>query len=124
MRQLDRRIGKTAKDIEAAVADSGSTLTELRGIATLTTGKIIARACSIHWFRSAAAFASYTGTAPIEASSGDIVRHRLSRVGDRQLNCCLHHHDGLPRSVGTHPAARTTNGSEPPERATRKRCAA
>jgi len=44
----------------------------------------------VHRFRSAAAFASYTGTAPIEVSSGDVVRHRLSRAGDRQLNCCLH----------------------------------
>jgi transposase len=32
----------------------------------------------------------YTGTAPIEVSSGDVVRHRLSRAGDRQLNFCLH----------------------------------
>src|SRR6202008_5159728 len=41
-------------------------------------------------FRSAPAFASYTGTAPIEVSSGDVVRHRLSRAGDRQPNFCLH----------------------------------
>ena len=40
--------------------------------------------------RSAAAFASYTGTAPIEVSSGDVIRHHLPRVGDRQLNFCLH----------------------------------
>ena len=60
------------------------------GIGTLNAGKILARVGSIHRFRSAAAFASYTGTAPIEASSGDIVRHRLSRAGDRQLNCALH----------------------------------
>ncbi|WP_396327834.1 transposase [Jatrophihabitans lederbergiae] len=32
-------------------------------------------------FRSPAAFASYHGTAPIEVSSGDVVRHRLSRAG-------------------------------------------
>ncbi|MCK8675438.1 transposase [Rhodococcus sp. HM1] len=48
------------------------------------------RVGSIGRFRSAAAFASYTGTAPIEVSSGDVVRHRLSRAGDRQLNYCLH----------------------------------
>ena len=35
-------------------------------------------------------FASYTGTAPIEASSGDVVRHRLSRAGNRRLNSALH----------------------------------
>jgi transposase len=35
-------------------------------------------------------FASYTGTAPVEASSGDVRRHRLNRGGNRQLNCALH----------------------------------
>ncbi|WP_413767600.1 IS110 family transposase [Rhodococcus pyridinivorans] len=90
VRQLDRRISKATSDIESAVTESGSSLTELCGIGNLTAGKIVARVGSIHRFRSAAAFASYTGTAPIEASSGDVVRHRLSRAGDRQLNCCLH----------------------------------
>jgi hypothetical protein len=37
-----------------------------------------------------AAFASYAGLAPIEVSSADRVRHRLSRGGDRQLNLALH----------------------------------
>ena len=32
----------------------------------------------------------YAGVAPIEVSSGDVVRHRLSRAGDRQLNYALH----------------------------------
>jgi len=73
-----------------AVQASRSTLTELRGIGHLNAGKILARVGDVHRFRSAAAFASYTGTAPIEVSSGDVVRHRLSRAGDRQLNCCLH----------------------------------
>jgi transposase len=42
------------------------------------------------FFPGKAHFASYTGTAPIEASSGDVVRHRLSRAGNRQLNHALH----------------------------------
>jgi len=41
-------------------------------------------------FPSAAAFASYSGVAPIEVASGDRARHRLSRSGDRQLNSALH----------------------------------
>ena len=76
---------------------SGSTLTELSGIGTLNAAKILARVGTIQRFRSADAFASYTGTAPIAtgtapiaACSGDVTRHRLSRAGDRQLNCCLH----------------------------------
>ena len=56
----------------------------------MTAGKILGRVGTIDRFRSAAAFATYTGTAPIDVSSGDVVRHRLSRAGDRQLNYCLH----------------------------------
>ena len=90
IRALDRRITKAARDIEAAVIASKSTLTELYGIGVLTAGKILGRVGDISRFRSAAAFASYTGTAPIEVSSGEVTRHRLSRAGDRQLNSCLH----------------------------------
>ena len=90
VRQLDRRIAKAANDIQMAVTASGTTLTELHGLGALTAGKILGRVGDVRRFRSAAAFASYTGTAPIEVSSGDVVRHRLSRAGDRQLNFCLH----------------------------------
>ena len=90
IRHLDRRIASATTEISAAVAASSSNLTQLRGIGELTAGKILARVGDITRFHSEAAFASYTGTAPIEVSSGDIVRHRLSRAGDRQLNCCLH----------------------------------
>ena len=90
IRQLDRRIAKAAADIQTAVTASGTTLTELCGIGALTAGKILGRVGTIDRFRSAAAFATYTGTAPIDVSSGDVVRHGLSRAGDRQLNLCLH----------------------------------
>lgn len=90
VRHLDRRIATTTTEISGAVTASGTTLAQLRGIGDLTAGKILARVGDVARFRSAAAFASYTGTAPIEVSSGDVVRHRLSRAGDRQLNCCLH----------------------------------
>jgi len=90
IRHLDRRIATAATRISDAVTASGTTLTQLRGIGDLTAGKILGRVGDITRFRSPAAFASYTGTAPIEVSSGDVVRHRLSQAGDRQLNCCLH----------------------------------
>jgi transposase len=105
VRHLDRRIAAVNTDITQAVQDSQTTLTGLQGIGMLTAAKILARVGDVHRFRSAAAFASYTGTAPIEVSSGDVVRHRLSRAGDRQLNCCLHtmaitqiRHDGPGRA--------------------------
>jgi transposase len=90
VRRLDERITATGEQITTAVRESGTTLPELFGIGGLLAGKILARVGSIHRFCSAAAFASYTGTAPIAVSSGDVVRHRLSRAGDRQLNYALH----------------------------------
>ena len=89
IRQLDRRILKGTKGIQVAVTESGTTLTELCGIGALTAGTILGRVGTITRFRSAAAFATYTGAAPIDVFSGDMVRHRLSRAGDRQLNRCL-----------------------------------
>ena len=121
IRRLDRRITATATEITTAVAASGSTLTQLYGIGNLVAGKILARVGDVGRFRSAAAFASYTGTAPIEVSSGDVVRHRLSRAGDRQLNCCLHIMAITQISHDT-PAAPTTRANAPLGRATGKRC--
>lgn len=90
VRHLDRRIAKATRDIETTLNASGSTLTELHGIGAITAAKILSRVGDVDRFPSAATFASYTGTAPIDASSGDQLRHRLSRAGDRQLNYCLH----------------------------------
>jgi len=90
LRRLDRRIAETTQTLSGAVMSSGSTLTELLGIGDVVAAKILARTGSITRFPSAAAFASFCGVAPIEVSSGDVVRHRLSRAGDRQLNYALH----------------------------------
>jgi transposase len=58
-------------------------------------GPVTAAQVLISWshpgrLRSEAAFAMLAGAAPIQASSGRVVRHRLNRGGDRQLNRALH----------------------------------
>jgi transposase len=58
-------------------------------------GPVVAAQLVVSWshpgrVRSEAAFAKLAGVAPIEASSGTVTRHRLSRFGDRQLNRALH----------------------------------
>ncbi len=90
LRRLDRRITEATATLSAAVAASGTTLTELHGIGDVMAAKILARTGPVSRFRSESAFASFCGVAPIEVSSGDVQRHRLSRAGDRQLNYALH----------------------------------
>jgi transposase len=88
--RLDRRIAAVGEQISAAVEDSGTSLTRLFGVGDLVAAKILARVGQVDRFPTAAQFASYAGVAPIEVSSGDVVRHRLSRAGDRQLNYARH----------------------------------
>lgn len=90
IRRLNRRITAVTDQICAAVAESGTTLTELHGMGDLPAARILARTAGVDRFRSAAAFASHCGVAPLDASSGDVKRHRLSRAGDWQLNSALH----------------------------------
>jgi transposase len=72
------------------VAGCGTTLTELHGVGDVIAARILARSGAVSRFRPEPAFASYCGVAPIEVSSGDVQRHRLSRAGYRQLNYALH----------------------------------
>ena len=89
-----RRLDQTAKTLERqlreAVTATGSTLTEIHGVADITAAKILALTGDVRRFPDQHHYASYTGTAPIDASSGDQVRHRLSRRGNRQLNAAIH----------------------------------
>ena len=56
----------------------------------MLAAKLLGQAGDITRFPDRDHFASDTGTAPIEASSGDVRRHRLNRGGNRQLNTALH----------------------------------
>jgi transposase len=60
------------------------------GIEPITAAQVLISWSHPGRFRSEAAFAMLGGAAPVEASSGQVVRHRLNRGGDRQLNRALH----------------------------------
>ena len=89
-----RRLDRAAKAVKArakvAVAASGTGLTNIYGVGPIVAALIIGHAGDITRFPSAGHFASYNGTAPIEASSGPKVRHRLNPRGNRQLNHAVH----------------------------------
>ena len=90
IRTLDRKIEDLNGRIEAEIEASGTTLTDILGVGPILAAKIIGTVGSVARFPSRSHFASYSGTAPVEASSGDVVRHRLSLAGNRRLNYALH----------------------------------
>ena len=90
MRALERKIADLDERISAEEEASGTTLTEIFGVGPILAAKIIGTVGSVARFPTKAHFASYSGTAPVETSSGPVVRHRLSRAGNRHLNNALH----------------------------------
>lgn len=77
VRRLDRRLCDLERHIREAIEQASTSLTGLFGVGPILAAKIIGEVGTIARFPSKAHFASYTGTAPIEASSADVVRHRL-----------------------------------------------
>ena len=90
LRAVDRKIAPLDADIAWMLDEHGTTLTDIVGIGRTGAATILAITGDPARFRSAAAFASFAGTAPIAASSGDTIRHRLNRGGNRQLNKVIH----------------------------------
>jgi len=72
------------------VKDTGTSLVDLHGIGPTGAARLLVEVGDITRFPNKAHFASWNGTAPIDASSGDQIRHRLSRKGNRQINRVLH----------------------------------
>ena len=60
------------------------------GVGPVTAAVVITAWSHEGRLRDEAAFASLAGVNPIPASSGNTVRHRLNRGGDRRLNRALH----------------------------------
>jgi transposase len=88
-----------ACEAEAADLESGLELIVERvapgllgepGVGVLSAARLLNAWSHAGRIRSEAAFANLGGVAPIPASSGQTVRHRLNRAGDRQLNRALH----------------------------------
>ena len=90
VRRRTRRAAELEREIDALVKAKAPALLELEGCGALTAAKLIAETAGAKRLPSDAKFARLAGVAPIPASSGSRVRHRLDRGGNRQLNCALH----------------------------------
>jgi transposase len=67
------------------VAATGTTLTDIIAVGTATAAMIL-RGRGRAPVPDPPSLATYTGVGPIEVSSGEVERHRLSRAGNRQLS--------------------------------------
>lgn len=90
VRRLDRELAAHCKRLSAAVTASGTTLMHLYGVGPIVAAYVIGHSGDVIRFPSAGHYARYNATAPIEASSGPVIRHRLNPRGNRQLNHAIH----------------------------------
>ncbi len=83
--------GHLEAQIAAIVQDMAPGLVETEyGLGVLTAAQILLSWSHAGRIRTEAAFGMLSGTAPVPVSSGRTDRHRLNRLGDRQLNRALH----------------------------------
>ena len=87
---IDKRIKAIKKELTVLVTNRGSTLLELNGVGPSGAARLLADVGDVHRFADRNRFASWNGTAPLDASSGNQNRHRLSRAGNRRINRTLH----------------------------------
>jgi transposase len=78
------------KELRELIEATGTSLMTLNGIGPSGAARLLIDVGDITRFPSKGHSASWTGTAPLDASSGDRTRHRLSRAGNRQINRTLH----------------------------------
>jgi transposase len=102
LHQTLSRVGQRIVESSQVVAELEAQITEIvedlapgvvaaeHGLGALSLAQILLSWSHAGRLRSEAAFAMLSGTAPIPVSSGRTDRHRLNRLGDRQLNRALH----------------------------------
>jgi len=89
-RELTRQINALECELGALVRELAPALLDIPGCGILSAAVIVGETAGVSRFRSRDAFARFTGTAPIPVWSGNTVRVRLNRGGNRAMNCALH----------------------------------
>src|SRR5450755_4367365 len=109
----DAKLKAMKAELKAAVQARGSHLMDIHGIGPAGAARILADVGDIARFPDRNHFASWTGTAPIDASSGQHLRHRLSRAGNRRPATCFIWPGSS--SCATTPRAGPTTGASAPQ---------
>jgi transposase len=90
IRDLTVTVRALESEITVRVGALAPTLSGIVGIGPLSAAKIVAETADVRRFKSKDAYARHNGTAPLPVWSGNRERHRLSRTGNRQINCTIH----------------------------------
>ena len=90
VRRIDRALVELHDRIDHAVKAADTSVTDVFGVGPIVACYLIGYSGDIRRFPTAGHYARYNATAPIEASSGPKVRHRLNPNGNRQLNHAIH----------------------------------
>jgi transposase len=90
VRRHEQALVELQRRIVTAVGAANTTVTDIVGVGPVVACYLIGHSGEIGRFPTAGHYARYNGTAPIEASSGPRVRHRLNPNGNRQLNHAIH----------------------------------
>ena len=90
VRRIDLALVELHRRINDAVKAAHTSVTEVFGVGPIVACYLIGYSGDVHRFPTAGHYARYNATAPIEASSGPKVRHRLNPNGHRQLNHAIH----------------------------------
>jgi len=90
---LDQEEKQITRQLAELVRDSGSTLTELCGLSTVSVAELLVEVGDVRRFRIGG-FARFNGTAPLAASTaegpGEPIRHRYNPGGNRRINAILY----------------------------------
>jgi transposase len=89
-RELTAQINSLERELRDRGRVLAPSLLAIPGRGVLSAAVILGEIAGAHRFRSKAAYARFTGTAPIPVWSGNTVRVRLNRGGNRTVNCALH----------------------------------
>jgi transposase len=87
---VEAKIKKSTAELKAIVLARGSRLMDIHGVGPVVAARVLADVGDVTRFANRNRFASWTGTAPLDASSGEQNRHRLSRAGNRRMNHMIH----------------------------------
>ena len=87
---VEARMKTATVELKTIVVARRSRLMDLHGVGPVVAARVLADVGDVSRFADRNRFASWTGTAPLDASSGEQNRHRLSRAGNRRMNHMIH----------------------------------